>query len=227
MNPEFLREGSAVEDFRDPDRIVIGQADDASGDVLEALYSGFDCEKPRVSLEEAELIKYASNALLSVLISYSNELAALCEATPGTDVETIMQGLHLDRRLSPREAGRRIRPEILGYLRAGIGFGGSCLPKDVTALRAYGKRVGVVTPLLDATVDVNTAARNRWLPWRTPPWAAWRGRLWRCWEWLSRRAPTICAARRRWGFGARSRMPGRGCGRSTRWFRPRPPPLPA
>ena len=156
MNPEFLRAGSAVEDFRDPDRIVIGQADDASGDVLEALYSGFDCEKPRVSLEEAELIKYASNALLSVLISYSNELAALCEATPGTDVETIMQGLHLDRRLSPREAGRRIRPEILGYLRAGIGFGGSCLPKDVTALRAYGKRVGVVTPLLDATVDDNT-----------------------------------------------------------------------
>lgn len=156
MNPEFLREGSAVEDFRDPDRIVIGQADDASGDVLEALYSSFDCEKPRVSLEEAELIKYASNALLSVLISYSNELAALCEATPGTDVETIMQGLHLDRRLSPRVAGQRIRPEILGFLRAGIGFGGSCLPKDVNALRVYGKRTGVATPMLDAVMDINT-----------------------------------------------------------------------
>ncbi len=155
MNPEFLREGSAVEDFRDPDRIVIGQVDSASGDVLEEVYSGFDCEKPRVSLEEAELIKYASNALLSVLVSYSNELAALCEATPGTDVETIMRGLHLDRRLSPRVDGQRIRPEILGYLRAGIGFGGSCLPKDITALRAYGKRIGAPTPLLDATMDVN------------------------------------------------------------------------
>jgi UDPglucose 6-dehydrogenase/GDP-mannose 6-dehydrogenase len=155
MNPEFLREGRAVDDFRDPDRIVIGQADDASGDVLEALYGGFDCEKPRVALEEAELIKYASNALLSVLVSYSNELAALCEATPGVDVETIMQGLHLDRRLSPRVARRRIRPEILGYLRAGIGFGGSCLPKDVDALRVYGKRMGVRTPLLDATMEVN------------------------------------------------------------------------
>jgi UDPglucose 6-dehydrogenase len=80
----------------------------------------------------------------------------LCEATHGTDVETIMQGLHLDRRLSPRVAGLRIRPEILGYLRAGIGFGGSCLPKDVNALRVYGKRMGVATPMLDAVMDINT-----------------------------------------------------------------------
>jgi UDPglucose 6-dehydrogenase len=161
MNPEFLREGSAVEDFLNPDRIVIGQADSRSGDVLEELYGSFDCEKLRVGIEEAELTKYASNALLSVLISFSNELAGLCEATPGTDVETVMEGLYLDRRLSPAVHGVRIRPEILSYLRAGIGFGGSCLPKDVNALRVYGQRSGVPTPLLDAVMATNAARPAR------------------------------------------------------------------
>jgi UDPglucose 6-dehydrogenase/GDP-mannose 6-dehydrogenase len=157
MNPEFLREGTAVEDFLNPDRIVIGQADARSGDFLDDLYRPFDCEKPRVGIEEAELTKYASNALLSVLISFSNELAGLCEATPGADVETVMEGLYLDRRLSPTVQGVRIRPEILSYLRAGIGFGGSCLPKDVNALRVYGQRSGVPTPLLDAVMATNAA----------------------------------------------------------------------
>ncbi len=156
MNPEFLREGSAVDDFADPDRIVIGQADSQSGDVMEQLYASFHCEKMRVSLEEAELTKYSCNSLLSMLISFSNELAALCEATPGVDLETIMQGLHADKRLSPIVDGKRIRPEILGYLRAGIGFGGSCLPKDVGALRVYGKRTRVPTPMLDAVIATNT-----------------------------------------------------------------------
>jgi UDPglucose 6-dehydrogenase len=157
MNPEFLREGSAVEDFLNPDRIVIGQADSRSGDVLEELYGSFDCEKLRVGVEEAELTKYASNALLSVLISFSNELAGLCEATPGADVETVTEGLYLDRRLSPAVHGERVRPEILSYLRAGIGFGGSCLPKDVNALRVYGQRSGVPTPMLDAVMATNEA----------------------------------------------------------------------
>lgn len=161
MNPEFLREGSAVEDFRNSDRIVIGQVDTRSGDVLADLYSCFDCEQLRVSLEEAELTKYASNALLSMLISFSNELAGLCEATLGTDVETVMAGLYLDRRLSPSVGGVRIRPEILTYLRAGIGFGGSCLPKDVNALRVYGQRSGVPTPMLDAVMETNTARPSR------------------------------------------------------------------
>jgi UDPglucose 6-dehydrogenase len=161
MNPEFLREGSAVEDFLNPDRIVIGQADSRSGDVLDELYRSFACEKLRVGIEEAELTKYASNALLSVLISFSNELAGLCEATPGTDVETVMEGLYLDRRLSPAVQGVRIRPEILSYLRAGIGFGGSCLPKDVNALRVYGQRSGVPTPLLDAVMATNAARPAR------------------------------------------------------------------
>ena len=155
MNPEFLREGSAVEDFRLPDRIVIGQADGRSGDVLERLYRPYDCDKLHVGLEEAELTKYASNSLLSLLISFGNELAGLCEATPGADVETVMEALYLDRRLSPAGPEGRIRPEILSYLRAGIGFGGSCLPKDVNALRVYGKRTAVATPLLDAVISTN------------------------------------------------------------------------
>jgi len=155
MNPEFLREGCAVADFINPDRIVIGESDAKAGTAMEKLYESFDCPKLHVSLEEAELTKYASNSLLSTLISYSNELAALCEATPGTDVETVLAGLHLDHRLSPMSRGMRVVPEILTYLRAGIGFGGSCLPKDVNALRTYGRRKGVRTPLLDAVMATN------------------------------------------------------------------------
>src|SRR5579864_4604005 len=156
MNPEFLREGSAVEDFMNPDRVVIGEFDASSGGVMEALYGSFDCEKLHVSLEEAELTKYASNSLLATLISFANELAALCEATPGADVETVMDGLHLDHRLSPMLDGKRVRPAILTYLRAGIGFGGSCLPKDVNALRSYARRNQVPAPLLDAVMATNT-----------------------------------------------------------------------
>jgi UDPglucose 6-dehydrogenase len=156
MNPEFLREGSAVEDFMNPDRVVIGELDAQSGRVMEALYDSFECEKLHVSLEEAELTKYASNSLLATMISFANELAALCEVTPEADVETVMDGLHLDHRLSPMMNGKRVRPAILTYLRAGIGFGGSCLPKDVNALRSYARRHQVPVPLLDAVMATNT-----------------------------------------------------------------------
>jgi UDPglucose 6-dehydrogenase/GDP-mannose 6-dehydrogenase len=161
MNPEFLREGHAVADFLHPDRIVIGQRDGRSGRVVADMYAAFDCPRLHTTLRNAELIKYASNSLLSVLISFSNELAGLCEALPGTDVDTVMTGLHLDRRLSPMAGDVRVRPGILDYLRAGIGFGGSCLPKDVNALRVFARERGVVTPLLDATVRVNTDRARR------------------------------------------------------------------
>ncbi len=163
MNPEFLREGTAVEDFQNSDRVVIGQADARSGDVLDQLYRLFRCEKLRVTIEEAELIKYTSNALLGIVISFGNEIASLCEATPGADVENVMEGLYLDRRLSPvsTPGGPRIRPEILAYMRPGIGFGGSCLPKDVNALRVYGKRHNVPTPLFDAVMATNAARPAR------------------------------------------------------------------
>ena len=155
MNPEFLREGSAVADFMNPDRIVVGQWDAASGSPLNELYRAFDCPKLFTTLRNAEMTKYASNALLATLVSFSNEFAALCEATPGTDVEFVMSALHLDRRLSPMSDGHRISPGILAFLRAGCGFGGSCLPKDVAALRNFAIGNGVPTRLLDAVAEVN------------------------------------------------------------------------
>ncbi|MBI2322521.1 MAG: UDP-glucose/GDP-mannose dehydrogenase family protein, partial [Chloroflexi bacterium] len=157
VNPEFLREGAAVSDFVQPDRIVIGQWDEMSGRTLAELYAGFDCPKLFTTLRNAEMIKYASNALLATLISFSNELAALCEAAPGSDVETVMDGVHLDRRLTPVVEGRPVRPGILDYLRGGCGFGGSCLPKDLSALRTFARAQAVPTPLLDAVLAVNAA----------------------------------------------------------------------
>ncbi len=155
MNPEFLREGSAVADFMNPDRIVVGQLDATSGSRMDELYRAFDCPKLFTTIRNAEMTKYASNALLATLVSFSNEFASLCEATPGTDVEFVMSALHLDRRLSPISEGRRIRPGILSYLWAGSGFGGSCLPKDIAALRNFAAGNGVATRLLDAVAEVN------------------------------------------------------------------------
>ena len=155
MNPEFLRQGSAVPDFLDPDRIVVGYSDARARDVMSELYASFDCPKELTTLRNAELTKYASNALLATLISFSNEIAEICEATPGTDVREIMRALHLDRRWSPVVDGVRIEPRILDFLWAGCGFGGSCLPKDVNALRAYARAVGVEPSLLDATAAIN------------------------------------------------------------------------
>jgi UDPglucose 6-dehydrogenase/GDP-mannose 6-dehydrogenase len=155
MNPEFLREGSALDDFLHPDRIVIGQWDERSGEVLGELYHGLNCPVLYTSLRNAEMIKYAANSLLATLISFSNEIAALCEATPGTDSQTVMQSLCLDRRLSFGRNGERIHPEIVSYLAPGCGFGGSCLPKDLNALRAFATERGVVPTLLHAVAAVN------------------------------------------------------------------------
>lgn len=155
MNPEFLREGSAINDFMNPDRIIIGQWDERSGQVLADLYKPFDCPKVFTTLQNAEMIKYASNALLATLISFSNEIAALCEVTPETDIGVVMHGVHLDRRLSPMIKGERVSPGILSFLVAGCGFGGSCLPKDVNALRAYAYERGVTPYLLDAVIKIN------------------------------------------------------------------------
>jgi UDPglucose 6-dehydrogenase len=155
MNPEFLREGSAIHDFMNPDRIVVGQWDERSGKVLAEVYQSFECPKILTTLANAEMIKYASNALLATLISFSNEIAALCEVTPSVDVNVVLQSVHLDRRLSPVVNGQRISPGILAYLWAGCGFGGSCLPKDVNALRAYARGRFVTPHLLDAVMAVN------------------------------------------------------------------------
>lgn len=155
MNPEFLREGTAVRDFLEPDRIVIGQWDDTSGARLASIYESFDCPKIFTGLRNAELTKYASNALLATLISFSNEMAGLCEATPGSDIAEVLAAVELDRRWRPVVDGTRVSPEILTYLRAGCGFGGSCLPKDVAALCAFARERRAPTRLLEAVLEVN------------------------------------------------------------------------
>jgi UDPglucose 6-dehydrogenase len=157
MNPEFLSEGSAVEDFMVPDRIVIGGIDARSQDVQEELYRGFDgTPVVRTSNATAEFIKYTSNSLLATLISFSNEIANLCATVPGVDAADVMRGVHLMRELQPRGAdGARVPAGINSFLFPGCGFGGSCLPKDVKALAAWGSQRGQGAPLLEAVLRIN------------------------------------------------------------------------
>lgn len=156
MNPEFLREGEAVMDFLNPDRIVIGAYDEKSFNQFKRVYEGY-IEVPilRVSLRTAELIKYASNSLLAMLISYSNEIAAISEAVGNLDIEEVLYGVSLDKRLSPKIGGRLIRPDIIKYLKAGRGYGGSCFPKDVKALVSFSEQKGYIPKLLKATTEIN------------------------------------------------------------------------
>ena len=157
MNPEFLREGEAIEDFMNPDRIVLGGIDERSIDALNELYSVFpDADIVRTDPRTAEMIKYTANSLLATLISFSNEIANLCAAQK-VDVAEVMKGVHLDRRFSPILAqGERVTPGLISYLWPGAGFGGSCFPKDVKALIAHGESGGVDMQLLRSVIDVNT-----------------------------------------------------------------------
>jgi UDPglucose 6-dehydrogenase len=162
MNPEFLKEGEAIEDFMQPDRIVLGGVDDRSIDALGQLYAPFtSVDKIRTSPRTAEMIKYTANSLLATMISYSNEIANLCTAV-GVDVTDAFMGVHLDKRLSPiLQDGTRITPSIATYLWPGCGFGGSCFPKDVKALIAYGEDAGSPMPMLRSVVDINNAQPQR------------------------------------------------------------------
>ncbi len=147
MNPEFLREGSAVSDALHPDRIVIGEYDKKSGDVLQNLYSGLHTGESipivRTNLPTAELIKYANNAFLAKKISYINPIANICEKIPKADVKTVAYGIGLDQRINPR------------FLNAGLGYGGSCFPKDVKAIIAFSKKLGYTPKMLEAIHEVN------------------------------------------------------------------------
>lgn len=137
VNPEFLREGSALEDFLKPDRIIIGEYDGRSGDVLAKIYRVFNAPIIRTTLRTAEMIKYASNAFLATKISFTNEIGNYCKQL-GIDTYAVADGMGLDRRIG--------RP----FLNSGIGFGGSCLPKDTEALaKAGGLR------LLKSVMNVN------------------------------------------------------------------------
>ncbi len=157
MNPEFLTEGEAVGDFMEPDRIVIGGIDARSIAAQEELYAEFTgVPVVRTTPKTAEMIKYVSNCLLANLISFSNEIAAVCSALGGVDVADVMNGVHVCRYLTPiLDDGRRVPAPINSFLWAGCGFGGSCLPKDVAALRSHGQAAGVPMRMLDSILKIN------------------------------------------------------------------------
>ena len=147
-NPEFLREGAAIQDFLEPDRIVIGASSQEDGDAVEALYRGIDTDVVRTSVPTAEMIKYASNAFLATKISFINEIANVCEQV-GADVRTVARGMGLDHRIGPH------------FLQPGIGYGGSCFPKDVQALKQLAGNSGYHFQLLNAVIEVNALQKRR------------------------------------------------------------------
>jgi UDPglucose 6-dehydrogenase len=147
-NPEFLAEGSAVVDFMNPDRIVVGAFDEADGERVVQLHRGIETDVVRTDVPSAELVKLAANAFLSTRISFINEIANVCELV-GADVVDVAKGVGLDHRLGPH------------FLRAGIGFGGSCFPKDVTALKQLAGNSGYQFMLLHAVWEVNELQKRR------------------------------------------------------------------
>lgn len=161
VNPEFLREGEALSDALHPDRIVIGACDPESAATLDELYGGFDAPRVHLPPATAEMIKYTSNALLATLISFSNEIADICEQLPGVSAVDVFRAIHLDHRLSPERDGERVTAEIVSYLLPGCGYGGSCLPKDLSALIHVAGEHGVEPALATATRRVNEARPQR------------------------------------------------------------------
>ena len=157
MNPEFLREGEAVEDFFNPDRIVLGAIDERSMDAMARVYTGFEgVSLIRTNPRTAEMIKYVSNALLATLISFSNEIGNVCSAAQDVDVIDVLGAVHLDKRITTvTPDGSRIVPGITSYLKAGCGFGGSCFPKDLRALIQWGKEKNRTPTLLTAVLETN------------------------------------------------------------------------
>jgi UDPglucose 6-dehydrogenase len=147
-NPEFTAEGTAVRDFMEPDRVVIGAFDEADGDAVEALHAGIDAPVVRADVNSAEMIKLTANAFLVTRISFINEIANVCELV-GADVTSVAEGIGLDHRLGPH------------FLRAGIGWGGSCFPKDSLALKQLAANSGYHFHLMNAVIEVNELQKRR------------------------------------------------------------------
>ncbi len=146
--PEFLKEGSAVKDFLEPDRVVVGDDGDWAGDAVVSLYEPLGAPLVRTDIRSAEMVKLASNAFLATKISFINEIANVCEET-GADVVEVARGMGLDDRIGPK------------FLQAGIGFGGSCFPKDVTALKQLAGNSGYHFQLLNSVIEVNELQKRR------------------------------------------------------------------
>jgi UDPglucose 6-dehydrogenase len=146
--PEFLKEGSALKDFLNPDRVVVGDEGDWAGDAVVELYNALDAPLVRTDIESAEMIKLAANAFLATKISFINEIANVCEET-GADVLEVARGMGLDPRIGTH------------FLKPGIGFGGSCFPKDVSALKQLAGNSGYHFQLLTAVIEVNELQKRR------------------------------------------------------------------
>jgi UDPglucose 6-dehydrogenase len=146
--PEFLKEGSAVADFLHPDRVVVGDDGDWAGDAVVDLYAPLDAPLVRTDVASAEMIKLAANAFLATKISFINEIANVCEEV-GADVAEVAKGMGLDERIGPQ------------FLRPGIGYGGSCFPKDVSALKQLAGNSGYHFQLLTAVIEVNELQKRR------------------------------------------------------------------
>ncbi|MEM2925808.1 MAG: UDP-glucose/GDP-mannose dehydrogenase family protein [Methanocellales archaeon] len=142
VNPEFLREGKAIYDFMNPDKIVIGARDEKSRREIVELYKNFKCPIIHTDLKTAEMIKYANNAFLAMKISFSNEIGNICKYL-GIDTYEVMQAIGYDYRINPH------------FLNAGLGYGGSCLPKDLNALINKAREIGYEPRLLEAVVRIN------------------------------------------------------------------------
>jgi len=149
--PEFLREGSALVDFMNPDRTVLGSLDPAAAEKVAQLHLPLRAPIVVTDLRTAEMIKYASNAFLATKISFINEIATICEAL-GADVKEVAVGMGLDKRIGPR------------FLDAGVGYGGSCFPKDVLALKYMAEEKGKHPQLLEAVIDINDYQRRQIIP---------------------------------------------------------------
>ena len=147
-NPEFLREGSAINDFMNPDRVVLGSVDVEAAEKVAQLYQPLRCTIMTTDLRTAEMIKYASNAFLATRISFINEIANICEEL-GADVREVARGMGLDKRIGPQ------------FLDAGLGWGGSCFPKDVKALEHMAVLHGTQPQLLQAVMEINRNQRRR------------------------------------------------------------------
>ena len=155
MNPEFLREGSAIKDFMNPDRIVLGYEDEKTKKILIEIYKFWDCEKILVNTRTAELIKYTNNSFLALLISATNEIANLSSSIGNIDFREVMKGVKLDKRWNPNIEKIRSNPGILEYMNPGYGFGGSCFPKDVKALVKMGSYKGKKMKIMNSVLEVN------------------------------------------------------------------------
>lgn len=160
VNPEFLTEGQAVSDFTSPDRLVFGGIDSRTIEALDRLYAFVPTDVPRIATgtRTAEMIKYASNALLATSISFANEIGNLCAAVGDIDAVEVMRGVHASHYLTPTAPdGSRVRAPLTSFLEVGCGFGGSCLPKDVRALIAEGDCLEQPMRVLRAVLETNEA----------------------------------------------------------------------